>query len=393
MVPMPTPTLLEAHERFAAALAELRRNYVTEFELWLKSTLAGNPGAAQKEAPERAAMGRKLFADEFLDQRAAPIIREFNRDAEHTILETLRTYEARPETRRHSATETRWPAGVWRIVLAAAFGAVGGVILLALQQPIGGGAPAAPAGTLAATDTIAVLIKAAVVAALGAGIAVFLIAYPPLPPPTRWTRNLGVTFAILRAGPLLILAAALLGGLFALIAWLMHGSTPLDVLVGLGALVIILIARWSALGGYDRDAAQRAWLTQFDEALRADADVWAALAAGLVLKRHDGGDRRGPELTDITNIILARRANHETSDAILRIIEQRLGIPPAETAVAPKPRLNKEFAWKPEHEQYYETYGAVETGVIVIVSREPLFIDGADGKRHVTRRGLVAPRD
>src|SRR5262249_26859312 len=241
-----------------------------------------------------------------------------------------------------------------------------------------------------ATDMVATLIKAAVVAALGAGIAVFLIAWPPLSAPTRWTRNLGLTFAVLRAGPLLILAAALLSGLFALIAWLMHGSTPFDVLVG---RVSILLARWGAPAGYTRDAAQRAWLTQFDEALRADADVWAALAAGLVLKRHDGGDRRGPELTDITNIILARRANHETSDAILRIIEQRLGIPSAETPGTPKPRLNKEFAWKPEHEQYYETYGAVETGVIVMVSREPLFIDGADGKRHVTRRGLVAPRD
>src|SRR5262249_19261581 len=265
MVPMQTPTLLDPHEPFAAALDELRRYYVTEFELWLKTALAGNPATAQKEAPERAAMGRKVFAEEFLDQRAPPIIREFNCDAEFTILETLRTYEARPETRRHSATETRWPTGVWRIVLAAAFGAVVGVILLALQQPIGGGAPAPPAGTLAATDMVATLIKAAVAAALGAGIALFLIAWPRLPAPTRWTRNLGLTFAVLRAGPLLILAAALLSGLFALIAWLMHGSTPFDVLVGLGALVIILIARWSALGGYNRDAAQRAWLTQFDD--------------------------------------------------------------------------------------------------------------------------------
>ena len=390
---MQTPTLLDAHERFAAALDELRRHYVTEFELWLKTALAGNPATAQKEAPERATMGRKVFAEEFLDQRAPPIIREFNRDAEFTILETLRTYEARPETRRHSAAETRWPAGVWRIVLAAAFGAVVGVILLALQQPLGGDPPAPPASPVAATDMVAVLIRAAFAAALGAGIAVFLIACPPLRPPTRWSRNLGLTFAILRAGPLLILLAALLSGLFALIAWLMKGSTPLDVLVGLSALATILIVRWSAVGGYDRDAALRAWLTQFDEALRADADVWAALSAGLVLERHDAGERRGPEVTDITNIILARRANNETSDAILRVIEQRLGIPPAETAVGPKPRLNKEFTWKPEHEQYYETYGAVETGVIVIVSREPLFIDGADGTRHVTRRGLVAPRD
>src|SRR5262249_35125376 len=64
MVPMPTPTLLEAHERFAAALDELRRNYVTEFELWLKTALGDNPDSAQKQAPERSAMGRKLFAEE-----------------------------------------------------------------------------------------------------------------------------------------------------------------------------------------------------------------------------------------------------------------------------------------------------------------------------------------
>src|SRR5262249_61117102 len=96
------------------------------------------------------------------------------------ILETLRTYEARPETRRYVATETGGPPGGWRIVLAAAFGAVVGVILLALQQPIGADAPASPPSTLAATDMVATLIKAAVVAALGAGIAVFLIAWPPL---------------------------------------------------------------------------------------------------------------------------------------------------------------------------------------------------------------------
>src|SRR5262249_61339703 len=123
--------------------------------------------AAQRGGRGGAGRGRKVFADDFLDRRAAPIIREFNRDAEHTILEPLRTYEARPETRRHSATETRWPTGVWRIVLAAAFGAVVGVILLALQQPIGAHAPPSPPTTLAATDMVATLIKAAVVAALG----------------------------------------------------------------------------------------------------------------------------------------------------------------------------------------------------------------------------------
>src|SRR5262249_57449649 len=115
--------------------------------------------------------------------------------------------------------------------------------------------PAPPAGPVAAPDMVAVLIRAAFAAALGAGIAVFLIACPPLRPPTRWSRNLGLTFAILRAGPLLILLAALLSGLFALIAWLMKGSTPLDVLVGLSALAPILIVPWSAVGGYDRHAA------------------------------------------------------------------------------------------------------------------------------------------
>src|SRR5262249_50471040 len=119
-----------------AALDDLRRKYIADFDQWLRTALAGGIGDAQKAARDRIATARKLFADEFLDQRAPAIIRSFNPNAEHDILQALRTYDAKPEAAPQPAATAvgpRWQASLWRTVLAAAFGAVVGVIILALQ--------------------------------------------------------------------------------------------------------------------------------------------------------------------------------------------------------------------------------------------------------------------
>src|SRR5262249_7541797 len=50
---MSTTTLLVAHQRFAAALDDLRRRYLAEFDQWLKTPLAGNLDVAQAEAADR----------------------------------------------------------------------------------------------------------------------------------------------------------------------------------------------------------------------------------------------------------------------------------------------------------------------------------------------------
>jgi hypothetical protein len=247
------------------------------------------------------------------------------------------------------------------------------------------------------------LLQAVFVAALGSAFGVFLIASPPVETlferlglqrmwrlPIGW--RLGVTFAFLRAGPLMTLMAVLLSGLFGLIAWLVGAGKPLPVLVAFSALAIVLSLRWTAPpgGGRDPDTLQRTLLAQLDEALKADANAWAAVAAGLVLMRSDSHAPRRPELQEITNIILSRRANKEPSDDILRVVEQRLGI---RADGKQPPQMEQVFTWKPEHEQYYETFGLVEPGVVVAVSQQPLFVEGAGGSWRVSKKGLVAPKD
>src|SRR5262245_5116250 len=123
-----TTTLLEAHRRFAAALDDLRRQYVAELDRWLRS--ARSPQAAN----QTITAARIRFPDEFIDRQAPAIIRALNGDAEHDILHALRSFEARPTPLARPTTAPRlWQASLWRTALAAAFGAIAAVILLALQ--------------------------------------------------------------------------------------------------------------------------------------------------------------------------------------------------------------------------------------------------------------------
>lgn len=381
-----TTTLLEAHRRFAAALDDLRRQYVAELDRWLRS------GGSPQEAGEKITAARSRFSDEFIDGRAPAIIRALNRDAEHDILHALRSFEARPAPlARPVASPRLWQVSVWRTALAAAFGAIAAAILLALQ-PID--------ETPTREAAIRLLIVAAFVGALGAAIGVTVVAAPPLDAligrmglsglPLRIARKLGAVFAFLRAGPLITLSAVLLGGLFTVIAWLLGGSQPLHVLIGLIALIGLLTARFTAPdpANPDRDALRRQLTARLDVELKADANVWAALAAALVLKRDDFGAHFATDLREITNIILARRAQHEAGEDILQVIEQHLGLPSGGNASHPQNAV-PEFIWKSEHAHDYDTFGAVYSGDLVSVSSQPLYIEDGGGERRVSRKGLV----
>jgi hypothetical protein len=381
-----TTTLLEAHRRFAAALDDLRRQYVAEFDRWLRS------GGSPREADEKIAAARSKFSDEFIDGQAPAIIRGLNRDAEHDILHALRSFEARPTPLARPVAPARlWQASLWRTALAAAFGAIAAVILLALQ-PID--------ETVTREAAIRLLIVAAFVGALGAAIGVTVVAAPPLDTliarmglsglPLRIARKLGAVFALLRAGPLIMLSAVLLGGLFTVIAWLLGGSQPLHVLIGLIALLGLLTARFTVpdSANPDRDALRRQLTARLDAELKTDAAVWAVLAAALVLKRDDFGARFATDLREITTIILARRAEREAGENILQVIEQHLGLPSGADASHPQ-GLTSEFIWKSEHAHDYDTFGAVYSGDLVSVSSQPLYIDDGSGERRVSRKGLV----
>jgi hypothetical protein len=381
-----TTTLLEAHRRFAAALDDLRRQYLTDFDRWLRG------GASPQEADEKIATARAKFSDDFIDQHAPPIIRALNRDAEHDILQALRSFEARPAPlRRASASTHRWQASPWRIALAAAFGAFAAVILLALQ-PV--------AETIAREAMMRSLITAAFVAGLGAAIGVAIVAAPPLDAllaraglrglPLKIVRKVGAVFALWRAGSLITLSAVLLGGAFALIAWLLGGSNPLHVVIGLIAIVGVLAMRLTAPDptNPDRDMLRRQLTSRLDAELQADANVWAALAAALALKRDDVGSGVATDLREITNIILARRAERESGEEILRVIEQQLGLPCGGAALDSSAAASA-FVWKAEHARDYDTFGAVSAGDLVSVSSQPLYVDDANGGRRVSRKGVV----
>jgi hypothetical protein len=381
-----TTTLIEAHRRFAAALDDLRRQYVAELDRWLRG------GASPQEADDKITAARSRFSDEFIERQAPAIIRALNRDAEHDILHALRSFEARPTPQARPASSPRlWQVSVWRTALAAAFGAIAAVILLALQ-PIN--------ETVAREAMIRSLIVAAFVAALGAAIGVVVVAAPPLDAliarmglsglPLRIARKLGAVFALLRAGPLIMLSAVLLGGLFTVIAWLLGGSQPLHVLIGLIALLGLLTARFTAPdpASPDGDALRRQLTARLDAELKTDANVWAALSSALVLKRDDFGVRFATDLREITNIILARRAQHEAGEEILQVIEQHLGLPSGANAAHP-PSSVSEFIWKSEHAHDYNTFGAVYSGDLVSVSSHPLYIEDGSGERRVSRKGLV----
>jgi len=205
--------------------------------------------------------------------------------------------------------------------------------------------------------------------------------------PLKIARKLGPVFAFWRAGPLITLSAVVLGGLFALIAWLLGGSNPLHVLFGLIAIVALVTARLTTPDPTDRDMLRRQLTARLDAELQADADVWAALAAALTLKRDDVGSGLATDLREITNTILARRAQRESGEEILQVIEQQLGLPSC--AIASNPTAAAEFVWKSVHAHDFDTFGAVASGDLVSVSAQPLYVDDGSGGKRVSRKGLV----
>jgi hypothetical protein len=417
-------TLVEAHRRFADKLDELRRRHVAEYDVWLKSAL-GNDTATQRAARERLTFVRKTFLDEFLNRDAPDIVHALNPAAEQDIVKTLKSFEVRPEPSRAAAAVPggHWLPSLWRTALAAAFGAVVGVILLALQ-PIGETPKPAPSTieqsqgqvvTPAPTETapapkqpteititrdkmVLWLLAAAFVAAIGAAIGVLIVACPPVTSllermglkgmALQWAKGLGGAFLFLRIGPILVLVAALLSGFFALIAWILGGSKPLHVLIGVTALATVVAARWTApdARAQDRNAVHRTLMAQLDGDLRSDSNVWAALAAALVMKRNDPPPPP-PDVRDVVNIIVSREKNNDPPPLILQVVKQRLNIGGIENTDSGQ--WPGEFVWKAEHEELFDAFGIVEAGDVVTVSTQPNVVMRPDGTKQVIRRGLV----
>jgi hypothetical protein len=457
---MTEPTLLEAHEQFATVLDGLRRKQLDALSSWLASALDRDTRGAHAEAPERESIARKRLAQNFIDEAAPPLIRTLSPQSERDILAALRGYEARFEPRPEQASsfpDHQWQASVSRTAIGAAFGAVIGLLLLALGQFGGGAGPLptartqvtqeppavtqpsvavvqapapAPADRVAqgpnpqapqgkgppqappAEDPSAVArlwVFSVFAVALGAAVGVVLIAFPPVPVLLRraglpagvlaivqkFGKTFGGVLLLLRGSTFIALAAVMVSMVVGVLTLMTQqiSMNIAQIVLGLLALATILVARWTAPDERtaDRQALRRVLLDRFDRSLRADAEVWAALSAGLVLKR---GPDRAPDsdasrkLNEVVTIILGRRRQNDAPENILRVVEQNLRL----AARTPEPpQAETEFVFQRHHLDAYTTFGAVEIGDRVEVIHEPVFISNSDGTRRVTQKGEVAP--
>jgi hypothetical protein len=401
---MTPTTLIDAHEHFAHKLDELRCSFVADFAAWLKGAFADGARTGTIEATERITAIRGRFVQEFIDEAAPALIRSLNRDAERDILDALRSYEAHFAPRATQATPTTadfhpWQPSLWRTAIGAAFGAVIGVVLLALGE-ISTTPPTAT--TTAGSGSPAMWLFDAFAAALGAAVGAILVACPPVEVLLRRRRlsggllslvrrfaTLGGVLLLLRGNAVIALAAVILSAIFGVAAWFLKDAKLSQIVLVFLALATILAARWTAPGksAADTDALARGLLDRLDRELRSDAEVLAALAAALVVKRVHGAPAPSP-LQEITNIIISRRQQNEPGEAILRIVEQNLRLRPESKQ---PPQGPAEFDWERRHEEVFSTYGAVEIGDRVRVLQWPLFIEGPGGRKSVSQKGLVAP--
>ena len=449
---MTETTLLQAHERFASSLDDLRGKHLRDFAMWLEPALARDVRAGLAEAAERITGVRKRLAQDFVHDIAPAIVRDLNRAAERDILDALRSYEARFEPRpprQQVLPGYRWQPSLWRTAIGAAFGAVIAVVLLAIEQvgaipqtpptvtrqvapappaapneqtPAPGGAPtspgpsrevaiptpSAPPPATGLANSPALWLLAAFAAALGAAIGAILAASPPLHAILQraglrggaltFVQKFGKVFGgillLLRGSAFIVLAAALLSALFGVVAWMFSGAKLAQIVLVLMALATIFAARWTAPGDSapDRDALHRGLVDQFTEYLRADAEVWAALAAALVLRPQPHIGPTDPEparlLKEVVDIIESRRQLGEPPDNILQVLEQNLGLQSGQRAHSP-PQSPAGFVWQREHAEAYDAFGIVEIGDTVRVTQRPIFITEPDGSRRVSKKGVV----
>jgi len=441
-------TLLEAHARLVSRLDGLCASQRRDFETWLKPALARDLRAGLAEATERMTGARRRLAQEFVHETAPAVVRDLNRGAERDILDALRSYEARfepPPPRQQSLPDYRWRPSLWRTAIGAAFGAVMGVVLLAIEhvgavppapspalQQVAPAPPAAPADPAGAptspgpsreaappapaqppaaagiANSPLLWLLAAFAAALGAAIGAVLAAGPPLQVVLQraglrggvlsFVQKFGKTFGgillLLRGSAFIVLAAALLSALFGVIAWMFSGAKIAQIVLVLMALATIFAARWSSPGDTapDRDAIEQSLVDQLTEYLRADAEVWAALAAALVLRPQAQIGPIDPEparlLKEVVDIIESRRQLGEQPDNILQVIEQNLGLQSGQRAHSP-PQSPAGFVWQREHADAYDAFGIVEIGDTVRVTQRPIFITEPDGSRRVSKKGVV----
>jgi len=160
----------------------------------------------------------------------AGIIRALKSRCEHDILHRCRSSRQGRHARASTASPRLWQVSVWRTALAAAFGAIAAVILLAAHQSRG----RSPARRRSDCSSCGLCRRAGRRDGsrwCGAAARRACWTHGLTGLPLRIARKLGAVFALLRAGPpsyaLGVLLVAVHGD-----RWLLGGSQPLHVLMG-----------------------------------------------------------------------------------------------------------------------------------------------------------------
>jgi hypothetical protein len=439
---MTATSMIEFVGKFTAVLDELRRKHLGAFELWLNGALGKNPNIAEREIAERITGARRQFADDFINDRAAALIATLKPESKLDIVQQLRTFAAQVDWAQHfdptSPDAGRWHPGLLRPLVGAALGAATGLLMFLLtasapipasapttQQPAGqaapppAGGPAAeqipPAGPQLQSPSPAQKQQTAPVStqrsfaqsafllisgAAGAAFGAFVVLCPPLRLPTltgyqtsalTLARRLGLAYVLLRAGAIAAAVSAVVTALVGLAGLLITGPKPLwTILFGLAAVFLIVLFRWAFPKEEKQDrleAARRAAVTALDRELKVDAELWAALAAGLAL-RPAGTTAPDPKIDHVRSIILARRDRAEPGEDILCIVEQELGLPRGPRPGG-GPTIPAEFIWQPRHADLYEPFGMVKAGDTVEVKVPPQMTTDAQGIETVFQKGTV----
>ena len=340
-------SLLEIHEQLVTALGALRE----EKRGALLHRLVREPTENWAEITKTIALARQQLIDEFVETTAPPIIKRENPVSANSILETMRKCQARAE--RSILEEViaqpeplRWRPSAVRAILAAAFGAAAGVILLLLIHgapepvpqvnpavtapatavaPAGGSSeaaqapaksPAPAAGTAKAPDAptsatrghvamLLILLAAALGAALGAAI----MFCPPL---DRVLESVGLRRRVMLSGGLAALVSGTILGAFkglrgkifaaggsaatvlsAILGWITGYGLLIAFFVMFAVLTVVLVRATAphAEKRSHRDTAGHG-LEAFDRLLKVDIAEWSALTASLIHATTRSSDPR-----------------------------------------------------------------------------------------------------
>jgi hypothetical protein len=265
------------------------------------------------------------------------------------------------------------------------------------SQPTSAPARSAPPSPRPAFEQSALLV---ISGAAGAAFGAFVVLCPPFRRSALTgaqsgmlgiARRAGLALLLLRGGLMAVAVSAAVTAIAGLAGFIFTGPKPVwTILLGLAALFLIVLFRWAFPKDQKQDrleAARRTAIAALDRELSVDAELWATLAAALVLQpaRTATPD---PKLDHVRSIILARRDRCEPGEDILRIVEQELALPGGPSATAPSgtPAV---FPWEPRHADLYEPFGLVKVGDMVEVKVAPQMASDARGVAAVFKKGTV----